>query len=938
MYLSLYYLLFFFSGIAGLVYESIWSHYLKLFLGHAAYSQTLVLVIYMGGMALGAWAGGLLIKKVKNLLLYYAGIEIILGIAALFFHDLFQVYLSFSYDTVIPSIDNPLIILCYKWVSSSILILPQSILLGATFPCMAAGFIRNFPGSDGYKIAFLYFTNTIGAALGVLLSGFFLVDRVGLRGTVITGGLIDIFVGVTIAGLHYSTKKTNELPLHKPLVQQKNSIQGKEYYRSLLFVSAVTAVASFMYEIGWIRMLSLVLGSSTHSFELMLSAFILGMALGSFFIRKQIDRLVDIPVALVIAQVVMGSCALLTIFTYGHMFNLMKFIINALSKNDQGYLLFNVFSHAICLLIMLPSTVCAGMVLPLIIHLFYKNNLGEETIGKVYAVNTLGAIAGVIVAVWVLMPVFGLKLLIITGGSIDIALGLFILFKFKKSGTAKLKKYLPALSAVAVSFTLVFGKFDPVLVCSGVFRNGTIYKNKKMLYCKDGKTASVSLFRSRGNLVLTTNGKPDASVNVRGGLSGDEYTMALVAVLPLAVIKESVSAAVIGMGSGMTAHYMLYDSTLKSLDVIEIEPAIVEAAKLIGDKVSNTFTDKRCHIYIDDAKTFFSAHNRKYDVIVSEPSNPWVSGVSGLFSEEFFAQMKKHLNKNGVLIQWFHKYESDVSILVSIFKSLQQHFPHYCMYMAGTDLITIATCDTSADLSLKRDLFNITPLAWNLRQMKFSSIEDLTIMQFASEKLFNPLFNVYDFPPNSDYYPFVDLNAVKYRFTDENIRVIDTLRKYIIPVRKILEKDTILKNYQVREELPDLNNFSDFNRAKTIYSHLLMISSDSLGSMQPADLSNEVITIDYVSKNPRNVSFDQLFNTLGGLLENTIPYLSASEMRTLYQIVEKKISSLELTDDDRIWLKYIKALCNYNMVDLQETVRYLLPLETDIEANYLNQF
>ena len=209
---------------------------------------------------------------------------------------------------------------------------------------------------------------------------------------------------------------------------------------------------------------------------------------------------------------------------------------------------------------------------------------------------------------------------------------------------------------------------DPLLTASGVFRNGTINRHKKVIFNKDGKTASVSLFRSGESLILTTNGKPDASVNVKGGISGDEYTMALTAVLPLACKEEGSSTAVIGLGSGMTSHYLLYDSTLKSVDVVEIEPAIVQAAKLIGEKVSNSFTDKRCNIYIDDAKTFFSAHNRKYDIIVSEPSNPWVSGVSGLFSKEFFGLIKNHLNEDGILVQWFHKYESDVSILVSIFK------------------------------------------------------------------------------------------------------------------------------------------------------------------------------------------------------------------------------------------------------------------------------
>jgi spermidine synthase len=517
-------------------------------------------------------------------------------------------------------------------------------------------------------------------------------------------------------------------------------------------------------------------------------------------------------------------------------------------------------------------------------------------------------------------------------------LGLYILLKFKENETSRHRDYLPSICGACLALTIVLGRIDPVLVASGVYRNGTIVTSKKILSIKDGKTATVTLFRNGECLVLSTNGKPDASVNVKGGISGDEYTMALASVLPLAVCKDHSTAAVIGMGSGMSAHYMLYDTTLTSLDVIEIEPAMVEAAEKIGPKVANTFTDKRCQTYIDDAKTFFSARNRKYDIIVSEPSNPWVSGVSGLFSEEFFGLVKNHLNEHGILVQWFHKYESDVSILVSVFEALRIHFPNYCMYMAGTDLITIATADLSTDLSLKRDVFNFKPLAKNLKQMGFKSTSDFTIMQFATNNLFSPLFEIYPYPTNSDYYPFVDLNAVKYRFTDEYIQVADTLRKYIVPVRKILESDTQFIAYDIRDQLPDLNNFKEFNNAKILYKELRSITTDTGIIDFPYDHSKEVITLDYASKNPQRMPFEQLFSSLAEIIEKTIPYLSASEMRDIYDILETKTASMGLTDDDKVWMGYFKALCYYDMRTLQKYSKDLLPQNEEIEINYMNQF
>lgn len=933
---STYFVLFFVSGIAGLIYESIWSHYLKLFLGHAAYSQTLVLVIYMGGMAVGAWLGGSQIKRIHNLLKVYGLIECVLGLFAIIFHFIFVEYLNISYQTIIPSLGNSFLIICYKWLTSAIIILPQSILLGATFPFMASGFIRAFPGTSGFKISFLYFANTFGASLGVLLSGFVLIEKVGLKGTIITGGVLDIIVGaaVLILSARNSAYKINVLPIVKEKSFQKHiQADRPSYYLPLMLILGITAASSFMYEIGWIRMLSLVLGSSTHSFELMLSAFILGMALGSFFIRKRIDQIINIPRAIVLAQVVMGLTAFLTIFTYNHMFGFMQFVIEALSKSNQGYFLFNLFCDLICLLIMLPSTICAGMVLPLIISSFYRDGYGEEYVGKIYSINTFGGIIGVIVAVWVIMPNCGVGLLITFGGLVDILIGLYILMKFRENQESELRKFLPALCAILFCITFVFGKTNPLFAASGVYRDGKINKNKKVIFNKDGKTATITLSRSGDYLSLATNGKPDASVNTNSGFSDDEYTMALTGVLPMSIADSITTAAVIGMGSGMTAHYLLYDSTIKSIDIIEIEKEMVNAARKIGNKVSNTFKDTRSHIYIDDAKTFFSSHNRSYDVIVSEPSNPWVSGVSGLFSKEFFGLIRNHLNTDGILVQWFHKYESDLSIMISVLKALQIYFPNYAMYAAGSDLIIIAAVSHSTDLSLKKNVFQIPALAQNLNSMNFKSTEDFKAILFATHRLFTPLLQCYDYPPNSDYYPFIDLNAVRYRFLKGDIGIIDTLRDYIIPFRKALENDTGYIAYIERDSLPPLYNFEQFKNAKQLYKEFVLSDTTST-----ADKSNEFIALDYASTIHKSLSFDQLFLSTTKVLEKTIPYLSNSEMRDIYRIIEKKVSPAIKTDDDRLWMNYFEALCNYDMPALQNKASVLLSGTDTIDGNYVGRF
>src|SRR5512147_2246579 len=201
-------LLFTASGFSGLIYESIWSNYLKLFLGHAAYAQTLVLAIFMGGMAIGSALSSRYSVRWKNLLFVYAATEGIIGLCALPFHAAFDRTIDFSYVTIIPHLNNPAAVNAFKWTISALMILPQSVLLGMTFPLMSAGMLRLFPDRPGSTVAMLYFTNSIGAAAGVLVSGFVLIRLVGLPGTMGIAGLINI----SLAAIVWFLLKKSETP------------------------------------------------------------------------------------------------------------------------------------------------------------------------------------------------------------------------------------------------------------------------------------------------------------------------------------------------------------------------------------------------------------------------------------------------------------------------------------------------------------------------------------------------------------------------------------------------------------------------------------------------------------------------------------------------------------------------------------------------------
>ena len=240
----------------------------------------------------------------------------------------------------------------------------------------------------------------------------------------------------------------------------------------LLAVAFGTAVASFIYEIAWIRMLSLVLGSATHSFESMLSAFILGLALGAFWVRGRIDRFADPLAALGIVQWVMGALAIATLPLYLASFQWTATLLAALDLTTEGYGFFTAARYAISLAIMLPATFCAGITLPLITRTLLTRGDGERAVGAVYGANTLGSIVGVLLAAVVLMPLIGLKALLIVGALIDMAFGIWLLAAARWRTPSRLTFVLAAAVCTLVLVNVVswFARFDQQLLTSGVFR------------------------------------------------------------------------------------------------------------------------------------------------------------------------------------------------------------------------------------------------------------------------------------------------------------------------------------------------------------------------------------------------------------------------------------------------------------------------------------
>lgn len=766
--------IFFISGFSGLIYESLWSHYLKLFLGSAAEAQSVVLVIFMGGMALGAWLVSRLTHRPHSPLVWYALIELCLGLCALLFHLLFGLVDYLLFNGLMSILPASTISLTKYIFAAGLLFLP-CVLLGMTFPLMASVLTRVFPARNGAVIATIYAVNSLGGALGVLVSGFYFVGTFGLQLSLVFAG----FLNLLIAGVAWKISSGFNHGLMFKHPSATANLSHLSISSKLLFVCAfVTGLASFMYEVAWVRMLSMVLGSSNHAFELMLSAFILGLAAGGWVLKGRIDKLHSIGVVLGIVQIIMAVLAVVSIAVYNQMFDFFAWGMSAVSRSSGGYGLFNIISHATAVMVMVPVAFCAGMTLPLITTALMAERQDKAVIGKVYALNTVGAIVGVLLASHVVMPTLGVKNVVLIGAAFDCAIGVLLIVFYLHSTAARM------LTGGAVLCLILFGaivRLDENNMAIGVYRFGDLFDagKQRLLFHKDGKVATVSVvdYAVEGTRSIITNGKADAAIKLNG-FSPDEVTMTLLGGISSLYKPDAKRVAVIGFGSGMSTHTALGNAKTAVVDTVEIEPVMVQGARLFGDKVKRAFDDPRSHIHIADARTFFETQKVPYDVIVSEPSNPWVGGVANLFTEEFYGKVaNRYLANDGVFVQWLQIYEINIELVATVVKALEKNFSDYEIYGSSPgDLVIVAKKKGSLSMASINTLDSELLKAFTMIGIK----NDATVryLKLGNRQDFSGMFATYSLPANSDFHPVLDHGAVKSRFLGENASNIQALRLF----------------------------------------------------------------------------------------------------------------------------------------------------------------
>lgn len=744
--LSIIALLFVLSGVTGLIYQILWFKYLSLFLGNTTYAQTIVLAAFMGGLAIGAAFWGKKADRSSRPLFLYGTLEFAIGVYCL----LYPFLISFAKDLFFESASalalqpDGVAVMTLKLFTSLLTLLPPTILMGGTLPVLVKTISESVEES-GKSVAILYFLNSFGAVVGSILCGFFFIRIVGLRATMLGAGFLNILIAVTAFVLSRSV--AGALAATTIRESQIEKSYSRTEVMVALAVAGISGTAAMIYEVTWVRMLIPVFGSSVSSFSLMLTAFISGITIGSWIVSKIIHRLRSLFLFLSTCQlsVAIGLCAVLPL--YGRIPYIFWHLSSLVTKSETTYPIFLLIEYLFAFAIMIIPTIFLGMTLPIASRIATErlDKVGSS-VGNIFSINTLGTVVGSLTAGFLLIPAFGVRHTIEIGIGLNIIAGLIVLFNDKRASLLH-KSYRIALAAVVAALYLSFATdWNQLVMLSGVFRHVTERQapprsfrqfalgvaEKKDLYYKEGTTATVAVVEAFASgvkqKILIINGKGDASS------FGDLSTQILAGQLPMLLHPHPESALVIGLGSGVTVGSIL-THPVKSVECVEISPEVVEAANCFSDVNNNALKDARVHIRTEDALTYLRLANRTYDVIVSEPSNPWIAGIGNLYTQEFFRACKKSLSKGGLMAQWFHIYEIDDDILKLVMRTYCSVFPNVLLWqMQSNDVVFLGSDDPitldRASLSKK---FEAEGIKSDLGRILVADIPSLLSTQFLTD-------------------------------------------------------------------------------------------------------------------------------------------------------------------------------------------------------------
>ena len=792
-------LLFFCSGATSLIYQNIWARQLHLVFGTSSYAIATVLAAFMGGLALGGFWMARHADRVEKPLMVYGVLEIVIGVYALIFPWLVgliePVYLAF-YRAFEPA---PLVFGLFQFFLLSLLLLVPTTCMGATLPLLTR-FVSEQMGAVGRRVGMLYGTNTLGAVAGVGLAGFYLLPSMGLSRTLYIAAAAN---GVLGLGAYWLSKRVGEGGA-PPEVQEDGEKVSDLGIRSLMWIAALSGFAALVYELAWFRLLTLILGASTYAFSTMLLAFLVGIALGGWAGGPVSDRvrqkrgLAGVLFWIAMVQVAIGALSFGMMLLYQE-FPVLYLKLYDASAENLGLGWGRQVWLAIAL--MTPPALLMGATFSLLVRAGADSGAGRlgEQVGRLYGANTLGSLLGAVVAGFLLLPVINVV------GAVKFAIAVNLVAA--SVALARLEAFKHQRIRLAAALVVAFGlliqvkpPWNPAYMTAGVYkyiqdldsptrRNlwDFAVRDYDLLYYDEGLSTVVTVAQSKhsGNIWMANNGKVEASTTV------DMPTQVLVSHLPFLFAEEPESAVVIGLASGITAGAVTLHQELEEIQVVELEPSIIRASRFFDDFNHRPLEDSRVELVLNDGRNhILLAPEERWDIVVSEPSNPWITGVSNLFTKEFWEMGATKLKPGGIWSQWVQLYgmaPDDLRSLLATFGSVFDHVRIFAT-IEDSDLVILGSQEPlEFDVERAYELFAQPDLREEFRAIEVETPYELLVYYRMDEAGVAKVSEGYEF--NTDDNMRVEYSAPRqlYKATgNANIRTL--MESPQVPVLKTVHQ------------------------------------------------------------------------------------------------------------------------------------------------------
>ncbi|MBI4660775.1 MAG: fused MFS/spermidine synthase [Verrucomicrobia bacterium] len=759
--------LFFCSGATALIYEVVWSKYLALMFGSTIHAQTVVLAVFMGGLALGNWWIGGRADLLRRPLKAYGYIELLIGLYAFAFPILYANADKVFVRCGAGLLDHGLLLLGFKGLLSMALLLAPTILMGGTLPLLAA-WLQKESAEAGRRSARFYSVNSLGAVAGAGLAGFTLVRQLGMVSTLQMTGLANVMVGAAAIWLSQRARPAEEIQqpsLSGAAVPPENMPSASFAWACALV--AVTGGVSLGLEVLASRSLAMIFGASLQSFAVMLMAFILGIGAGSAVISSPRFNRAAVPTlttSLLLCAAFSVAAFLVSIEEWAIFYAKAR---TGLASTNAGYFFHEILTSMIAIAVLGLPAGLLGSILPLWIRILSGSTttLGKG-VGRLLTWNTLGAVIGVLLTGFILMPNLGVHGAL---GAFAVVISLFAGVTAWLHQQPRAACFSVALAGVVIWISFSQGGEWKHVLASGIFRLRTaevpwnlLEQRRKfvdLVFYKDGPDATVSVetgskLNGGKDRVLRVNGKPDASTQ------GDLSTQYLLAHLPLLARPQSQDVFVLGFGSGITAGALL-NHPIERVVIAENCRPVLEAGSIFEPWNRGVLTNSRARVHLEDGRTVLKLSAQQYDVIISEPSNPWVAGVASVFTQEFYEIASSRLKEGGIMAQWFHMYEMHDGIAFLVLRTFAKVFEHIEIWdsQEGDMILLGSHRPWPSSSEAFREAFFRGGVREDLERIGIKSPETLFARQAASQRTAFAIAG--DGPIQSDAFPVLEYAAPK---------------------------------------------------------------------------------------------------------------------------------------------------------------------------------